>query len=287
MSPIPREPLRAFLAGRYELPAPIAITLIRSHTNGVFLVRSADDRSVLKVYGSGWRTEPEIRYEVGLLDHLAAMGVPATRAISGRDGEAVQPLGPPAAPRLAVLYSYAPGATPEPPFTADLYETEGRATAALHTAADGFVSEHERRRMDLVYLLDRPAALVAPLIGHLHERRFFARFVEQLRRAIADLADRDLDWGPCHGDLTLDNFHLTADGRIVRYDFDSGGPDWRAGDLQGWAAFHPRASEKWAAFLRGYRDVRSLDPVDVAAAPYLAAAFDVWEMAVDLENRVT
>ncbi len=70
------------------------------------------------------------------------------------------------------------------------------------------------------------------------------------------------------------------------YDFDSGGPGWHAGDLQGWAAIRTEATARWEAFLHGYQGVRPLDPVNVEAAPYLSAAFDVWGMAVDLQHRI-
>ncbi|HEU0164281.1 MAG TPA: hypothetical protein VFQ54_04500, partial [Thermomicrobiales bacterium] len=102
---------------------------------------------------------------------------------------------------------------------------------------------------------------------------------------IHELAGAGLDWGPCHGDATMDNFHVDDCQRIVWYDLDSGGPGWRAGDLQGWAAIEPDAASLWDAFLRGYREVRPLDPREIEAAPYISAAFELWGTAVDLDRR--
>ncbi len=286
MSAIAVDSVLAWVADRYAVAPPLASKLIRAYTNDLFLVQTARGRCVLKVYGNGWRTEPEILYEVQLLDHLAAKGVLVARAIAAKDRRPVQSFPTPAGNRFAVLFTFAAGAKPVPPFTPVLYEIEGRAAAAMHRAADDFVTTYHRRPMDLTYLLDQPAALIQPLLEDPEARRFFLGFVHQLRRAIGARAARGLDWGPCHGDLTLDNFHITADRRIVWYDFDSGGPGWRAGDLQGWAAIRPEARARWEAFLRGYQDVRPLASVNVEAAPYLSAAFDVWGMAVDLQNRI-
>src|SRR5438309_3093071 len=60
----------------YGLARPVACELLRSYTNDVYTVRSPDGRFILKVYGQGWRTGPEICYEVGLTRHLAARGLP-------------------------------------------------------------------------------------------------------------------------------------------------------------------------------------------------------------------
>ena len=286
MNPVPTPTVLSWLAGRFPIPQPTSVELIRAYTNDVYLVRTAQERYVLKLYGPGWRTEPEIRYELALLDHLASSGVTVALAIGSGDPQAVQPIEVDGLVRHAVLFAYAPGAKPQPPFSPALYEHEGRAVAAMHQAANTFVTAHPRPAMDERFLLDRPRDLIEPHLTDAADRHFFRRFVAELRARIGAFAERGLDWGPCHGDVTLDNFHLTDDGQIVWYDFDSGGPGWRAGDLQGWAKRIPDASPLWDAFLRGYQDVRPLAPVDLDAAPALCAAVEVWGITIDLRYRV-
>jgi Ser/Thr protein kinase RdoA (MazF antagonist) len=79
---------------------------------------------------------------------------------------------------------------------------------------------------------------------------------------------------------------VTADGEVFLYDLDSGGPGWRAADLQGWAANSTEYQEKWDAFQRGYSDIRPLTPADLLAAPYLSIAWEIWGIRIDLERRV-
>ncbi len=119
--------------------------------------------------------------------------------------------------------------------------------------------------------------------------RAFSISSKGFARRFESYMERGLDWGPCHGDLTLDNLHISDDGQVVFYDFDSGGPGWRAGDLPGWAKVHPEISEaemRAQAFLRGYQSIRPLSDADIEAAPYLYLAFEVWGMEINLQNRV-
>src|SRR5687768_14832857 len=70
------------LAAGYDLPRSVTCELLRSYTNDVYAVQSRAGRFVLKVYGKGWRTASDIEYEVALLRHLSAKGLPAADPIA-------------------------------------------------------------------------------------------------------------------------------------------------------------------------------------------------------------
>ena len=140
--------------------------------------------------------------------------------------------------------------------------------------------------LDLACLIDRPLQLITSLNIDDVARDTLAAIGAFLRERITELAHRGLDRGACHGDLTFDNVHITASGETVWYDFDSGGPGWRAIDLQGWALASPERRADWRAFLDGYRSVRPLGDHDIATAPYMWLARVFWGIGVDLERRV-
>ncbi len=73
---------------------------------------------------------------------------------------------------------------------------------------------------------------------------------------------------------------------MILYDFDSGGPGWRASDLQGWAIGYPEYQERYDSFLNGYRQVRAVNDQDIEASWYITLAWDIWGIKIDLENRV-
>ncbi len=282
-----RETLSAWAATHFGLTPPVDCRLLRSYTNEVYAVTSKDERFALKIYGQGWRTEDEVRYEVALLRHLSAKGMRvAAPAIRDADDDAVKITDTEIGSRFAVLFEYAPGAKPEPPFTPQLYEAFGRAVAQMHALSDDFTTEHQRIPLDLNYLLDAPLALALPLVAKPEDWAFLVDIAAQVQEKITSLARAGLDWGPIHGDATLDNLHVTPNGEIILYDFDSGGLGWRAADLQGWAAHNAEYSSKRKAFQKGYARVRPLNAADLAAAPYLTLAWDIWGLKIDLDHRI-
>lgn len=274
------------IGARYTIGLVTALRPLRIYTNAVYELTTDAGRYALKLYRPGWRTEREIRWEIDLLDHLADCGICVAPAIRDRDVTAVHRLGAgPAAP-LAVVFAWADGVKPDPPFPLEPYEREGRAVAALHTALDRYQSRHQRAALDLTTLIDRPLSRVVPLVADAVSRRTLVGTAARLRERLTELASLGLDRGPCHGDVSFDNLHLTDAGKFVWYDFDSGGPGWRAIDLQGWSAFDPARRPLGDAFLAGYRAVRPLGGADVAAAPLLTLAQDIWGLSVDVRYRV-
>ncbi len=274
-----------WLAATYSLEAPVQLKLLRAYTNDVYVVTSGAQKYILKLYGVTWRTEPDIQYEVALTEHLVRKGLQVAAVIRGADRQAVNKLTTPKGEQYAVLFEYAAGEKPQPPFSNELYVAFGQAIARMHNLSDDFATNYPRQPLDLAYLLDAPLKLVLPLVDNVD-----AGFLEQTAQTVKDkinsLIPRGLDWGAIHGDATLDNLHVTADNGIVLYDFDSGGLGWRAADVQGWAYNNTTYAEKWAAFKQGYASVRELKPVDLEAAPYLAVAWLIWGLQIDLENRV-
>lgn len=259
---------------------PTGCMLQRSFTNDVYVVETSAGPYVAKVYGPGWRTPADIAYEVAFLDHLAANGVAVATAVPRRDGQRIHQLLLPEGVRPCVLFTYAPGAEPVEPFTAALYHRFGQATGAMHRAADKFTSQHPRFRLDLAYLIERPLAAIRPyLTRRSDDWAYLVRLAERVRTRITDLVARGLDWGPCHGDLTLDCFRLTDDGQLTFYDFDSGGPGWRALEFQGIyeSAFYFK-DDRWDAFHAGYTEVRPIGDVDLAAIPWFAPVYAIWDM---------
>jgi Ser/Thr protein kinase RdoA (MazF antagonist) len=83
--------------------------------------------------------------------------------------------------------------------------------------------------------------------------------------------------------LTSRNAHLADDGAVTLYDFDSGGPGWRAYDLATFlmeARKHPQADALWEAYLHGYTEQRSLGAREHEAIPLFLAARYYWSIGL-------
>lgn len=279
--------LLAVIIRDYPFVAPTDCTLFRSYANDVYLITGSDSAYILKVYRTDWRTVQEINYEIDLLAHLAQKGIRATAAVRQRDGSVIGTLQALEGPRYYVLYSFAEGDKPAPPFTEELYLRFGQATAQMHEASSDFTSPHRRRPLDLTHFLDQPLEALRPwLANRPTDWQILVKLAEKVRLRITSLA-KNLDWGPCHGDLSLDNLHITTAGEVIFYDFDSGGPGWRASDPYGVYRYARQGTETlWPAFLRGYRGVRAFGEADLTAVPYFAAAYSIEQLGHQARNWV-
>lgn len=274
-----------WLASRYVLSDIAACQLLRSYTNDVYLVTMAEQRFVLKIYGETWRTPSEIAFELDLLRHLSGKGLTIPLPIAGKTGF-IQRVPENHRSRNAVLFEYATGSKPQPPFTPELYFAFGRAIGLMHEFSSDFTTPHSRPILDLEYLLDRPFAQIMLLLASSADRTFLADLAGKLKRRIAEYALHGLEWGAIHGDATMDNLHVTAGGDIILYDFDSGGFGWRAADLQGWAVNKKSFPFQWEAFSAGYASIRTLAPINLIAAPDFTLIWDIWGMQIDLDARI-
>jgi Ser/Thr protein kinase RdoA (MazF antagonist) len=273
--------LAVWLSDQYDFAAVPDVSLLRSYNNDVYRVTAAGQSFVLKIYGRDWRTDDEVHYEIALLNHLVLKGLPVVKTIPGRDQYTLNHIDS----RLAVLFAFVPGEKPQPPFSEELYIRFGKAIANMHNLSDDFVTDYQRRPIDLTYLIDEPLAALLPLLPD-DKQTLLIEVAGEVRKRILEFDTQGLDWGPIHGDATLDNLHVDKNGEIILYDFDSGGPGWRASDLQGWAVNNTPYQDKYRAYLKGYRSVRPLSDNDLQASPFVIFAWEIWGIKVNLRNRM-
>lgn len=278
------EDISGWVKDNFGFSGEVKVMPLRQYTNDVYQVENGG-KHLLKVYGEGWKTESEIQWEIELLDYLKGHSVDVAGVISGKSGKKLFTLDLGGTKRLAVMFEWARGNKPEPPFSLDDYDRLGKAIAEIHRISDGFESNKDRPELDLDYLIDKPLRIILNSTSG-DRAQHFQTYAGKLKDFIQKFESEGLDWGVVHSDVTFDNIHVTDEGEVVFYDFDSGGPGWRAIDLQGWAVFEPDTAPRQIAFIRGYRSVRVISDNDVAASPYLHAANEFWGVGLDLSKRV-
>lgn len=277
--------LAALLSADYDIGRPVSCHLLQRGLNDSFLVTAGKSRYVLRLYRRGWRSDGEISYEMDALMHLRRKGVPVCAPVPRKDGEIRAELDAPEGTRTAVLFLYAPGrelaGTP-----ADSWHY-GRAVAAVHAATDDFRTEAPRFALDLDHLLREPLAALRPALGHrLRDLAYLEELAATLRARIERLPAAEMDRGFCHGDFHGDNAHIDGE-TVTFFDFDCCGPGWRAYDI---AVFRWRWGDgekgeaNWAAFLEGYRSLRRIGAVDLAAVPLFVALRAIWLRGLHVAN---
>ncbi|WP_199616423.1 phosphotransferase enzyme family protein [Paenibacillus alkalitolerans] len=145
--------LAAEISHAYSIGVISECTLIRAYVNDIYAVKTQSGKYIVKVYRANWRTESELRYELDFLLHLNQCGVGVSLPIPRKDGNLLHQIFAPEGLRYIVLYHFAEGEKPSPPFSDDLYFRLGRELAKLHKASTHFHTQH--KRLDNLHIADQ------------------------------------------------------------------------------------------------------------------------------------
>ncbi|MGO9604747.1 MAG: phosphotransferase enzyme family protein [Candidatus Binataceae bacterium] len=262
------EDLAAFVARRYDIPPLDRCDYLQCGLNDTYRVAAGDHQYFLRIYRKGWRQIEDVKYEIEVLSHMAQKGVPVSTAIPQKNGKQLGFLTTPEGQRMFVLFTHAPGE--ELSHDGDQALHYGRMVAKIHAATDDFSSRHRRFHLDLDHMLEQPLGMIRECLtdrpDHLN---YLEELCEELRHRFATATAEPLDFGFCHGDTKGLNAHITDDGTVTFFDFDCGGPGWRAYDLATFRVSLLLSADdpKWHRFLDGYREVRAIAPRDFDALP--------------------
>jgi Ser/Thr protein kinase RdoA (MazF antagonist) len=273
----------------YVIERGASCDLIHSGINDTYEVTAEDQHFVLRVYRYGWRQQPELQWELSLLEHLDAEGAPVAAPIRTRSGNRFSIVLAPEGPRPVALFQFAPG-TPcrAQSMTVHHARAYGRGLAALHLRMDDFAPEYPRFEIDFDRLLNHPLKVLEPrMTERPQDLTYLQRVADDIREAIVEFDNQGMTKGLCHGGATGINAHLDQRGDFTFFDFDNAGAGWRAYDIASfrWGMLRycgrRKADENYKAFLEGYREVRGLTRVDEDAVPPFVAAREIWRMGQD------
>jgi homoserine kinase type II len=260
------EALTAFLA-LFEIGSVVAFRGIAEGVeNSNYALKTTEGEFILTLYEK--RVDPvDLPWFLGLMEHLAAQGLPCALPVRARNGANLNPL----AGRIAAITTFLPGVWPRR-VTVEHCEPLGAALARFHLAGTGFAPVRANALGPggwtplLEKCLDRADTVMAGLGAELS-----VALQEILREW-----PKDLPSGHIHADLFPDNvFFLDGDisGLI---DFYFAATDFYAYDvavcLNAWCferdfSFNVTKSR---ALLRGYTAHRALSAPERAALPVLA-----------------
>jgi Ser/Thr protein kinase RdoA (MazF antagonist) len=258
--------------------------------NDTYQVRTEEGGTYfLRVYRSRWRSVDDVQVELDALLHLHRQGIPVARPRPREDGQYIWELLAPEGWRRAVLFAGAPGEEPtydtDPEAKAFAY---GQAVARLHNGLQGFSSSHTRFHIDLDHLIDAPLRNIQSFLSQRPgDWAYLQRLAGTVRQRIQDLPAGALEKGFCHGDLQGFHHHIAGDGTLTFFDFDCCGFGYRAYDLAvfRWCSrLENQEQVWWEPYLRGYREVRPLNDLDIQAIPLFVCARYIWHMGLHTEN---
>jgi len=282
----PDEAIGRLVQEHYLPDGPLQCRFYVSSLHDNYLVEHGGRKFMLRVYRANWRSTSEALFELELLDFLQRQQAPVAGPLRTRAGSLWAPLPSIEGQRMAALFHYAEGHAPEGALSVDDCRHLGRAVAAVHQAAEGFVTEHARPELEFAHLVEEPVALFAPHLDA-EARSYLEGLQSRLRKHWPSLPRVAGVYGPCSGDINNRNFHITAGHKVTLFDFDQCGLGYRAFEIGKFASsihFHARKQELLDAFLAGYQALRRLSEDEARAIPVYEMAAVIWVLGIAVKN---
>ncbi|WP_455204024.1 phosphotransferase enzyme family protein [Kaarinaea lacus] len=251
-----------------------------------YLLAENDKEYILRLYRNDWRSLEDVRFELGLLNHLHSSGCAVAYPLTTTSGTLHTSISFPEGTRQADLFSYAKGNAPGTDLSPPQSQILGEAVAQIHVTTDQFSPTGTRQEMDLEYLLD---ASLNALKGFLSKKQYadITQISKTIKQQMPTIERHSPCWGICIGDVNASNFHLDNNNAITLFDFDQCGYSWRAFEIgKFFSTILNRESKQllMQAFLQGYQKVRSLSDNEKTAIPLFVKAAIIWVMAIQVYN---
>ena len=270
----------------YAIETAISCRLYKRGLNDTYLVETARDRYILRVYRRGWRSFEAINFELELLAFLHETHMPVAYPIERNSGGFTVAIAAPEGKRYAALFSYAQGLAVNEKLSSEQSLRLGEVLATIHETTNNFKSRFSRTTLSLEYLLDNSMEAIAPLFKHRQtDIDYLQKQIEKIKMhlEVLQLPTQAPAYGICIGDVHSGNAHFNELNQPTLFDFDQCGVGWRAFDI---AKFiHTTYARKIdasvrKAFILGYQTIRKLDAPELASIPAFVKAAHIWVMGI-------
>ena len=259
----------------WDLPKDATARLINVSENATYLVEGSGDRAVLRIHRENYHSHRAIECELAwaaALNQEGGVRTPGVRV--GRNDDPIQQgrVAGLAMPRYMVLFDFVEGEQPDE--NRDLvpnFEELGGIAARTHKHSMRWERPQPFERLvwnlDTIFGADptwghwRDAPNVTPEI-----ERLLARVEETVKRRLTAFGAGTDRYGLIHADMRLANLLVGPNGtRLI--DFDDCGFGWFLYDFATGISFmedHPKVPDLRAAWVEGYRKVRTLSDAEEA-----------------------
>jgi Ser/Thr protein kinase RdoA (MazF antagonist) len=279
-----------FVTRNYNLESEIInCKLIHFGVNDTFVIYTANNSYIIRVYRNGWRTDSEILCELDYLLHLHKREFLVSTPISNQNGDYLLHILAPEGIRQVVMFMYAPGTSLriENTLHSSMF---GSSCAILHKKSIDFKSSHSR------FSLDRDHLLLQPLhqIKHfwksetINELIWLEKIVHTLLNKIP-FESLNLERTMCHGDLHGGNVHIKEE-TLTHFDFDCAGFGYRVYDLSVflWTNVTRRSEReynwgRWRAFIDSYEQINPLTRDEKEVIPLFVVMREIWLLGMQAE----
>lgn len=147
----------------YPIGKPRSCHLYKRGLNDTYLVKTEQERYILRLYRRGWRTKEDIDFELKLLAFLHQQNQSVAYPIGREDSSFTIEVAAPEGNRYAALFSYASGRAVNEKLVSKQSQRLGEVLAIIHQTLDNFNSSFSRPHLNNQYLLDRSLSAILNL----------------------------------------------------------------------------------------------------------------------------
>jgi Ser/Thr protein kinase RdoA (MazF antagonist) len=269
--------LSSLISEQYELKDVQCTFLVRG-VGDTYLVETAGERFILRVYRSSYRSLPQIKDEVDLLLALKDANV----SVSYPFNDTILKIDAAEGERHAVLFTFAPGQAQRVLSEQQLLNL-GREMARFHNVSAEIMLNGTRWNFDLDTTVFKPLEMIKLAE---EDRKWLMEIAEKIKDKFSDISG--ISKGYCHFDFLPKNFHFEND-KVTFFDFDFMGYGWLVNDVMTfWQHLvldvltgrmkKEDADIAYQTFIKGYREYREISDEELALVPYLAIGFWLFYM---------
>ncbi|MCC8411072.1 phosphotransferase [Mucilaginibacter sp. UR6-1] len=286
--------LNSALQESYGLPGTTCRLLIRN-VSDTYLLESAANKYIFKIYRDFHRKRDEIKAEVELLNILKSAGVKVSYPLTDKSGHQLQEFNAAEGIRYGVLFSFAKG-EPVYDLSSEHLKTLGHEMAHFHNISSKTKLQYPRPEFTVDTMLLQPVKVVAPAFKNLPDEY---ALLKELSAKVADkiksFDTSKFSYGYCHYDFLPKNFHFENAHTLTFFDFDFCGWGMLANDIASFYVHYfmettlnkitkERGEADFQLFIDAYREVRPFTEEELEAVPYLGFAFWVFYLRFQFEN---
>jgi Ser/Thr protein kinase RdoA (MazF antagonist) len=216
--------LAEFVIQHYDLDANTTCSILKTGVNHSYLITSANQKFVFRVYYVNWRTTTEIEEELKLLNYLKENEIGVSYPIKDKNNNYIQNINACEGNRFAVLFSFAEGETIRNPSEKVCYNL-GVIMAKMHLLNNNkTINRINYNANTLVNWAFEKAKTRFDAASE--EMQYFKRANAIISSEFEKADANSLRYGTVHLDLWYENMKVKNETEFTLFDFDNCGNGW-------------------------------------------------------------
>lgn len=283
-----------YIAAQYSLPVTSCKLLIHN-VSDTYLVHTAHEKYIFKIYRSSHRSETEIRGEAQLLTLMQQNGVSVSYTLPNSSGDMLTAFNAPEGTRYGMLFTFAEG-EPVYELTDAQLKTIGIEMAKFHKVGSSTTLDYIRPEFTLQSTLRKPLEVVKPAFERMPND--YTELEQLVNNAITELEKLPLDSFPtgyCQFDFLPKNFHFSEEGKLTFFDFDFAGKGYLIFDITTFYIHYffdvtlgkrsrEEADRCFSIFLDAYRTIRPVSDLEIDNMKWFGFGFWMFYFGFQHEN---